>query len=628
MDSPDTGRPENRSDPLRSEAPTASFEDLVAHLHEEADQLYSQRQYPEAEIKVIQFLGVTERAVGKRHPDFALGLSMRGELRFLQGDAEAAERMFEEALEIRRETIGEHHPDFATSLGCLAGLLTYKNRYEEAEKLLRQAHAIRVELFGENHPEAVRGRNELVRLLRRRGQWEAARELLSGRGTFPAKQVPVAIDELAHELVSLSEVIKQLGARLEPVAAELRAGSPLSPEVLEDIIASRRQFTAIREKVKQAVSLQHPTVGNVETLHELAALLDDAYEAKSHQLGKEEVRRRALQVLDRILRLGYAGHEEFPPLVECQERARLLRGAIALANWSGLPAQTPALASGDHVLARLMTLALDYETLNDHAWADHHEFVREALGAGLAWAASRRRLILLAKPAPVPSTARSGEPSPRLLSASVEPLPQTAGQTAEEQLQDAPTPRIDRLEIVFSVDGQQTIGSEPPQVDPMPAPLAGNPVKIRVASDRSGLDGDPLGDLATDMVVANLLPGLGAFSRVEEDEEPLDAETASEQVLLDPGGPSIKMDLKAGSLESEAFSRVPYRRVGPGVVAGPMSMLRPTPVFPGEESPAKDDASGTVGLVPKGVGDEASATTEAPARFPKLKVETLNHGED
>jgi len=50
-------------------------------------------------------------------PDFALGLSMLGELRFLQDDLAGAEKLFRRALAIRGKVIGNQHPDYAVRPG-------------------------------------------------------------------------------------------------------------------------------------------------------------------------------------------------------------------------------------------------------------------------------------------------------------------------------------------------------------------------------------------------------------------------------------------------------------------------------------------------------------------------------
>ena len=583
--------------PIERAVPGNALEDVIGRLHDEADFLYSQRQYAESEIKVVQLLGVLERAVGRRHPDFALGLSMRAELRFLVGDPDGAEQLFREALEIRRATIGEHHPDFATSLGCLAGLLAHKGRYDEAEANLRQAHAIRLEVFGEQHPETVRGRNELARLLRRKGDWGVACELIH-QTTQTSRPVPgakssILVTELAHEVVGLAEQIKQLGNHSGPVAVmDLRSGSPVQTTALDEMSACRRLLASLREKAKRLAGPQPPLSLNAENLHEVAAFLDEVQEAKSRQVAREEIRRRALTVLDQILALGHVGDVDFTPLMECQEHARLLRGGIALAPWANLPSQASTLSSGEHALTQLLSLVVQFEALSDEEWASQHEFVRDTIGPEIATAASRRRLRL--KSAPVRAMVRDipfEEDMPNApIFGSIEALDterphiQRVQEFYEEPREPEPAsepepmmpdePQLEKLEIVFSVNESQGIDAG-----------TTNPIRMTLmdTSDRETYaEVDPLQALATDLVVAG-----ASLAEAENSETQEPASSEEEVSSLDieapptdgadfiPNGASVDVGARTTGITAPSFSRVPYRRVGPGFVAGPLPMLKP-----------------------------------------------------
>src|SRR5207248_7665485 len=90
-----------------------SYEAAASRLHGDAERLFTHGQYPEAERKVRKLLGLQKRVVGRHHPDFALGLAMLGELRFLQDDLEGAEAQFRRALAVRGRVLGHHDPDYA-----------------------------------------------------------------------------------------------------------------------------------------------------------------------------------------------------------------------------------------------------------------------------------------------------------------------------------------------------------------------------------------------------------------------------------------------------------------------------------------------------------------------------------
>jgi tetratricopeptide (TPR) repeat protein len=89
------------------------------------------------------------------HPDLAQILSSVGELRFLEGDDEAAEAAQVEALTIRRRNFGDEHTTIANSLSNLALLCTENQRYEEAERLYRQSLEMRRRLYGPKRLEVT-----------------------------------------------------------------------------------------------------------------------------------------------------------------------------------------------------------------------------------------------------------------------------------------------------------------------------------------------------------------------------------------------------------------------------------------------------------------------------------------
>ncbi|MHC5542145.1 tetratricopeptide repeat protein, partial [Singulisphaera rosea] len=168
---------ERRRRPRRTIGTTAGarnhspYTAIAARLYHEAELLFGHKRYVESEAKVIQLLHLQERVIGRRHPDYALALSMLGEIRLIRSDFTAAERMLREALDIRRESQGESHPDFANVLGCLSRLYWRRGPREQAEPYLDRALKVRIDALGARHPETVRNRRELAGLRRRLGNW-------------------------------------------------------------------------------------------------------------------------------------------------------------------------------------------------------------------------------------------------------------------------------------------------------------------------------------------------------------------------------------------------------------------------------------------------------------------------
>lgn len=81
------------------------------------------------------------------------------------GDAEEAEALYREALEIARATIGMGHPSYATHLNNLAGVVKAQGRYGEAEALYREALEIDRATTGAAHPDYASHLNNLAAVL-------------------------------------------------------------------------------------------------------------------------------------------------------------------------------------------------------------------------------------------------------------------------------------------------------------------------------------------------------------------------------------------------------------------------------------------------------------------------------
>lgn len=398
------------------------YEERATSLQNEAEILFTQGHYGAAEQKVRQLLELQNQVVGQQHPDFALGLSMLGELRFLQGDRVAAEGLFRRTLAIREQVLGRSHPDFAVSLTCLAGVLWRREALDEAEPCLREALAIRERALGPDHPESIQGRKELVRLLRQRGNWAGAQAL--NRPVFNPVGFTVGRD-LSGDVVVLSTQLHTLGETMASTSQQMRAvGAPPSQDAVRALNTCRDQFNALQRVMTariEALRVPNPPEIRLETLQDLASVLDDLVDAESQQFESEEFRTQALSLLDSVLALRSERDADAPPLRELQAEVRQLRGTIQASHWLEVTAQTEDLVEGAHPLVHLLILVAQRATLSDEDWAELHASVREAFGSPLAVAAARDRLILsggLGWSDPSPVTPQP-VPAPMLATASV-----------------------------------------------------------------------------------------------------------------------------------------------------------------------------------------------------------------
>src|SRR5437660_6461568 len=72
--------------------------------------------------------------------------------------------------EITERTLGKDHPDMATRLNGLATLYGEQGKYAEAEPLLIEAHGITERTLGKDHPDMATRLGNLATLYREQGK--------------------------------------------------------------------------------------------------------------------------------------------------------------------------------------------------------------------------------------------------------------------------------------------------------------------------------------------------------------------------------------------------------------------------------------------------------------------------
>ncbi|KAK4109332.1 hypothetical protein N656DRAFT_839255 [Canariomyces notabilis] len=145
----------------------------------------------------IRYLPHTQRALELRKSiedgDALIGLIFNvGEGLHQLGKYEDAERMHRQGLGLSEKVLGKEHPDTLTSMNSLANTLTSMNslalvlesqgKYEEAERMHRQALGLREKelglsekVSGKEHPDTLTSMNNLASVLRRQGKYEEAK---------------------------------------------------------------------------------------------------------------------------------------------------------------------------------------------------------------------------------------------------------------------------------------------------------------------------------------------------------------------------------------------------------------------------------------------------------------------
>ncbi|MFQ5899328.1 MAG: hypothetical protein ACE5JN_13945 [Candidatus Methylomirabilia bacterium] len=254
-------------------------------------------------------------------------------------------------------------------------------------------------------------------------------------------------NDLLREIGSLAEAFSQLGARVSKAARELQeSGVPPPERLVGEFAASRKDFADLRARVLELIeSATSSPPPQIASLKELDSLLRGMEEAEKKRGASEEVRKRALMILDRVLALTHDEQRDYPPLRECQAKARGLHRAIAEAPWSQLPPDSKALAEGKHPFAVLLTLVEHLKNLDDGQWELLRDTVVESFGKPLAVAASRGKLAIQTGSGSRPPTPRR-EPD-RAAPALERQREDVIELTDDDALVGAPGPELEIVEV-------------------------------------------------------------------------------------------------------------------------------------------------------------------------------------
>ncbi len=222
--------------------------------------MQKQGELEAAEPLFREALDIRWEFLGETHPQYAASLGYLADVLQQRGDLEAAEPLMRRALELRKDAVGETHPDYAAGLTALALLLHRRGELTAAEPLLRQALAIRREALGERHPITATAHSNVGRVLHHRGDLAAAepllREALSIRKEALGERHPDTGASLSHLATLLFDRRDYNGA--EPLlheAIEVRSASlgAQHPEVLAD----RRALESL-QRTRAAASSASP----------------------------------------------------------------------------------------------------------------------------------------------------------------------------------------------------------------------------------------------------------------------------------------------------------------------------------------------------------------------------------
>ncbi|KAK5096475.1 hypothetical protein LTR70_001649 [Exophiala xenobiotica] len=143
---------------------------------------FAMHKINEAETLVVKALELSEKVVGKDHPDTMRLIDSRAVIAVAKEDDELAEELTREVTKARKKALGPKHPSTLTSLENLAMILKNQEHYPQAERLLRQILQKRKEVLGPNHPSTINSMSRLAKLLA--VEWKFEQSLLLYQRAF------------------------------------------------------------------------------------------------------------------------------------------------------------------------------------------------------------------------------------------------------------------------------------------------------------------------------------------------------------------------------------------------------------------------------------------------------------
>jgi tetratricopeptide (TPR) repeat protein len=260
-----------RSLPSLSRGQTRGGPDPLAG---EVVRMYEAGRFFEAAEAARRLVASRRARYGDRHPEVAAALTSLAVLLQRQGELDAAEPLFHEALDIRWEMLGETHPQYAASLGYLADVLQQKGDLDAAEPLMRRALELRKETVGEQHPDYAAGLTALALLLHRRGDPTAAepllRQALAIRREALGERHPITatahsnVGRVLHhrgDLAAAEPLLREALSIRREALGERHPETGASLAHLGSLLFDRRDYNAAEPLLHEAVKVHTASLG-------------------------------------------------------------------------------------------------------------------------------------------------------------------------------------------------------------------------------------------------------------------------------------------------------------------------------------------------------------------------------
>ncbi len=205
------------------------------------------------------------------------------------------------------------------------------------------------------------------------------------------------LDDLRQRLAALRTRFAEVAARAAAAAAAMRASAVPAAALLDDLRGTSADFDELRlailDEARTLPSAPDPArLGTLKALDALVTTIDGAEADRARRAAWEAARDDALSALDRVMTLVHREDTEFPPLAECQAKARELHAALSAAQPADLERITTMVSGGIRPFAELVALAEGWNRLDDERCALLQDSISQNFGRPLALATVRGKL--------------------------------------------------------------------------------------------------------------------------------------------------------------------------------------------------------------------------------------------
>nr|CDP26075.1 Putative kinesin light chain [Podospora anserina S mat+] len=289
--------------------------DTLTSMNDLALVLYSQGKYEEAAKIHRQELQLSEKVLGKEHPGTLTSMNNLASVLNSQGKYEEAEQMHRQTLQLREKVLGKEHPDTLTSMNDLALVLNSQGKYEEAEQIHRQTLQLCEKVLGKEHPNTLTSMNNLALVLYSQGKYEEAeqihRQTLQLREKVLGKEHPDTLTSMNNLALVLNsqgkyeeaeQMHRQTLQLREKVLGKEHPNTLTSMNDLALVLYSQGKYEEAAKMHRQTLQLSEKVLGKehpdtLTSMNNLALVLNS--QGKYEEA--EQMHRQTLQLREKVL---------------------------------------------------------------------------------------------------------------------------------------------------------------------------------------------------------------------------------------------------------------------------------------------------------------------------------------